>query len=89
MSRRHTDVWPILVKRTGIFIDNIRAEKSGWRKFNVEIRNYLKVWLAIFISVPSLSRNNAVMHLTNLIDGIPTYGLSKDLRVLLGESARN
>ena len=55
-------------------MDKIRAEeanrKSLWLKYEI----ILKVWLAIFTAVPCLSQNNAAMHVSNLINGVPVYG---------------
>ena len=46
-----------------VLMDNIRAEKSEYRKFKVEILNYVKSLIGYFYinaqSVQSLQRNNA------------------------------
>ena len=59
---------------------------------NLEVRDYFKSLIGYFISMPSLSRNNAAMRLPYLMDGVPIYGRVKQgfkLRMFLGKSAGN
>ena len=50
------------ITKTSIFLDNIRAEKSGKRKFQVEIRGYFKSLISYFyISVLSVTKQCSKM----------------------------
>ena len=61
-----------------MYIDRQHSSRKAERgNLRLKYENILKVWWAIFISVPNLLGNNAAMRLPNLIDGVPRYGMVK------------
>ena len=66
-----------LLQEQAYFKTTFKKKRAGRRNFRLKYKIILKVSSAIYIPMPSLSRNNVAMYLPNLMDRVPIHGRIK------------